>query len=178
MDAQQMIEEHGDAVWRTVYRLLNDPDDARDCYQDTFVDALKLIERGTEVRHWPAVLRRIATCRAMDKLRGRYRNREHGTELIDGFVDRSRLSDDPSSRLETLELCDQVRGALADLPERQAEAFWLRHMEQLSPEAIAEQMDVTSANARQLVHRAVDALRRRLSGDALTSPATLTGDQR
>ena len=50
------------------------------------------------------------------------------------------------------------------LPSQQAEAFWLRHIEQMSPSEVAEQMDIQPGNVRVLVHRAADQLRRILNG--------------
>lgn len=68
------LTEHSDDVWRTAYRLLNDSEDAGECFQQTFTDALK-IDPAT-VRCWRAVLSRIATRRAMDLLRRRYRDQD------------------------------------------------------------------------------------------------------
>ncbi|MEM7680766.1 MAG: sigma-70 family RNA polymerase sigma factor [Planctomycetota bacterium] len=156
-DPQTILDRHGEAVWCTAYRLLGNREDAHDCYQETFVAALRR-DASEPVRHWPALLRRIATCRAMDRLRQRYAEPAPGPP-----VDRFPLVDDrapaPSDRLEQQELLQQVRVELGRMPERQAEAFWLRHMEQMSPDEIATQMDVSPANARQLVHRAADRLR-------------------
>ncbi len=180
-DAQALIEQHGDAVWRTAARLLPNPDDARDCYQDTFLAALKLPDPAA-VRNWSALLRKIATRRAMDRLRLKYRRKESPAQL-DTFPASDRRLDAPGARLEAMELREQVRDALCELPERQAEAFWLRHMEQMTHEQVAEQLETTSANARQLVHRATEALRRKLCPEpsrhkTADNPQALTGEQR
>ena len=53
------------------------------------------------------------------------------------------LDDPPGARIEGEELREQVRQSLARLPSEQAEAFWLRHIEQLSPSEIAELMERT-----------------------------------
>lgn len=37
---EEIVAAHADAVWRTAYRLLNNREDALDCYQQTFLDAL------------------------------------------------------------------------------------------------------------------------------------------
>ncbi|MEM6748964.1 MAG: sigma-70 family RNA polymerase sigma factor [Planctomycetota bacterium] len=166
LDPQTLLQNHGDAVWRTVFRLLGDHDDAHDCYQDTFLAALR-IAQSEEVRSWPALLKRIATRRAMDRLRERY------AKPAPAALGEAPLPDPdpahPGRRLESHEQLHQARAAMAELPERQAEAFWLRHMEQMSPDQIAEHMNVSAANARQLVHRAAQALRDRL---APASPAS------
>ena len=41
-DLEAIVDAHSDVVWRTVYRLVNHYDDARDCYQETFLAAVRL----------------------------------------------------------------------------------------------------------------------------------------
>ena len=43
-DWRTILAEHGPAVWRTVYRLLDHHADALDCYQDTFLAAWRYAE--------------------------------------------------------------------------------------------------------------------------------------
>src|SRR5258705_10863648 len=71
-DWEGIVERDGPAVWRTVYRLLGRRADAEDCYQETFLAALRLWARQP-VRHPRAALQRLATARAVDRLRRRYR---------------------------------------------------------------------------------------------------------
>ena len=70
-DFDAIVAAHSAAVWRTAYRLLNHRDDALDCHQETFLAALRL--QRTDVRHWRGLLLRIATQKAIDRLRQRYR---------------------------------------------------------------------------------------------------------
>ncbi|MEM8781967.1 MAG: sigma-70 family RNA polymerase sigma factor [Planctomycetota bacterium] len=165
-DASPLIQKHGDAVWRTSVRLLGDVDEAWDCYQETFLAALRHPDPGS-VAEWSAWLRRVATNRAMDRLRQTYRRREMAGQL-DELPNRA-TPVNPSARLESEELRDALREALTELPERQAEAFWLRHAEQLTPTQVAEHLGTTPANARQLVHRAATALRDRLADPNLAA---------
>jgi RNA polymerase sigma factor (sigma-70 family) len=62
-----------------------------------------------------------------------------------------------------------VRQALLKLPPQQAEAFWLRHIEQLDSNEIAAQMDIQAGNARVLIHRAIEQLRQLLSAPYATN---------
>ncbi len=156
-DLNEIVAAHSDAVWRTVYRLLNDRDDALDCYQETFLAAQQLATSG-RVQHWRTLLVRIATRRAIDRLRQRYRGEETQHSAQDRLPERTATTS-PDARVEADELREQVRRALANLPEQQAEAFWLRHLEQMSAEAIAEQMGIERGHVRVLVHRAAVGLR-------------------
>jgi RNA polymerase sigma factor (sigma-70 family) len=151
-----IVAAHADAVWRTVYRLLNNREDALDCYQQTFVDAMRL--DGRNVRNWKSTLCCIATRRAMDQLRRRYRDQNIQT-LTNTQLSKQQL---PDQRVLDDEFRRQVRDALATLPDQQAEAFWLRHVEQLDSQEIALQMNLQPGNVRVLVHRASEQLRQLL----------------
>jgi RNA polymerase sigma-70 factor, ECF subfamily len=153
-----IVAAHADAVWRTAFRLLNNHEDALDCYQQTFLDAMRL--DGSAVRSWRSALCCIATRRAMDQLRRRYRDQQVKTRAnIESPTD-----EPPDQPTLDEELRQHVRQALTALSPQQAEAFWLRHIEQLSPSEIAEQMAIQPGNVRVLVHRAAEQLRQLLSG--------------
>jgi RNA polymerase sigma-70 factor (ECF subfamily) len=145
--------------------LLNNREDALDCYQQTFLDAMRL---DGAVRNWRYALCCIATRRAMDQLRRRYRKQQVITRSdIDLPIDVP-----PDQRALHDELRQQVRQALTMLPPQQAEAFWLRHIEHMSPSEVAEQMNIEPGNVRVLVHRAAEQLGRLLG----ESHALRTGD--
>src|SRR3989442_15178534 len=78
-----ILTEHGEAVWRTVYRLLDHHADALDCYQETFLAAWRFAEREP-VADWTSFLISLATRRAMDRLRQRYRDRARGIAIDSG----------------------------------------------------------------------------------------------
>ena len=159
-DFEAIVAAHSSAVWRTAYRLLANREDALDCCQETFLDALRVSGRGP-VRHWRSLLVRIATRRAIDRLRERYR-RDEKTNSCEQLATLPAAEMAPDAPVQCAELREHVRRALAELPPQQAEAFWLRHVEQLSPAEIAEQLQIEPGNLRVLVHRAAAGLRRLL----------------
>jgi len=155
-DLSDVVAEHAAAVWRTAYRLLKDREDTLDCHQETFLAAQKLAAQES-VRCWRSVLVQIATRRAIDRLRQRYRRDQElvkSEPVIEADVDVS-----PEAYARAAELRDHVRRALSQLPEQQAEAFWLRHVEDLDVREVAEQMSLEPGHVRVLVHRAAAALR-------------------
>ena len=81
-DWQGIVNKFGPAVWRTAYKLLDNHTDAAEVFSETFVSALKLSKRQ-RMRHFSALLTRIATAKAIDRLRRRYRNREFCTAELD-----------------------------------------------------------------------------------------------
>lgn len=162
---EAIVAENADVVWRIACQLLSNEDDARDCYQQTFLDAMRL--EAKSVKDWRSMLCRITTRRAMDLLRKRYRDRE----VFPRSAEEPHQDNPPDKQLMNDEFREEVRQALATLPTQQAEAFWLRHIEQLPPTEIADQLNVQPGHVRVLVHRAAKHLRITLKANygAITS---------
>ena len=159
-DWSEVVQQHGPIVWRTVYRLLNNEADASDCFQDTFVSALKL-SQAEAVRNWPGLLKRLATARALERLRQRYCEAARSARLAEDFR-RPGKADEPSRLAEASELAEHLRRALTDLDARQAEVFCLACLEGLDYRQIAAHMAVTVNHVGVLLHRAKSRLRERL----------------
>jgi RNA polymerase sigma-70 factor, ECF subfamily len=161
-DWAQIVEQHGPDVWRTAYRLLSDHDDASDCYQETFLQAVEYARRQA-VTCWPAVLRRIATTRAIDLLRRRYRT-THRCESLSILVDEPAGSGpSPDANEQLRESLEQLRQALAEIPPAQAEVFWLSEVEMLSHTDIGDQIGVGPKQVAIYLHRAKQKLRQLLA---------------
>src|SRR5437762_13797875 len=94
-DWNAMVHDEGPAVWRTLWRLLGNRADADDCFQETFLAALVYSrDQGREVHHWSALLQKIATTRAVDRLRPRYRRHA----ATDGSTNEDIADATPSAR--------------------------------------------------------------------------------
>jgi RNA polymerase sigma-70 factor, ECF subfamily len=157
----EVIRDHGPLVWRTAYRLLGREADAADCFQQTFLAAVELDAAGP-VRNWPAALRRIATIRALDQLRTRYRNRSRSEPLpAEPTADLSAL--DPVCLASGSELAAALRSALSEIDARQAQVFCLVCLDGLSHQEAADALGITANHAGVLLHRARAALRERLA---------------
>ena len=174
-DWEGIVRLHGRAVWRTAWRVLADAADADDCMQEAFVDAVEL-SRREPVRDWGRLLTRLATSRALDRLRRRIReaNRRNGhgggrsgngmsgaaavheTHELDTLPGRS---DDPGDALEGRELHERLRLSLAKLSPQQAETFYLRYMEELDYGEIAEALGIDVNQVGVVLHRARARLR-------------------
>jgi RNA polymerase sigma-70 factor, ECF subfamily len=156
-------------VWRTLWRLLADRADVEECFQETFLAALRLSEREA-VESWPAVLCSIATARAMDRLRRRYRAAgrrpvEPGGEAQARELLAAAASTEasPEQRAVAAELSDRLRDALALLPERQAEIFYLHALCGWSHREVGARMQMTESAVGVAVHRARQRLRELMS---------------
>lgn len=159
-DWSQICELHGPVVWNTVYRALNDYTQALDCYQDVLLEAFQRT-KDRHVEDWPSLLRWLSIRRAIDRLRQRKRL---DAKVVVSFElsELAAANDGPVEAAQLNELLDRVCEELANLPERQAEAFWLRCIEQMSYAAIARQLGVDANEVGVLVHRARLRLRKLL----------------
>jgi RNA polymerase sigma-70 factor (ECF subfamily) len=163
-DWSAIVGQHGPLVWKTAFRLLNHDADAADCFQRTFVSALEL-SRAEPIRHWPALLRRLATARALERIRQRLGERKHLRALPEEpTVDRKAA--EPGRDAQAHELAADLRLALAEIDERQAQVFCLACLEDASYEEIAGQLGVTVNHVGVLLNRAKASLRERLRAHA------------
>jgi len=162
-DWETIVTNHSEAVWRTSYRLCGNAEDAADCFQETFLAALEFSRRPKQkVRNWPALLKRLCTFRALDLLRRRARNINRQDDLAarQGTVC---SPPGPVQHAEAMELSARLRQALAALPDRQAEVFSLRCLDEMSYRDIARQLGIRTSAVGVLLHRARSRLRELLA---------------
>jgi RNA polymerase sigma-70 factor (ECF subfamily) len=165
-DWSQIVQHHGPIVWRTAHRLLNNEADACDCFQRTFISALEL-ERTEVIRNWPALLKRLATARALECFRRRRRESNRLTTLaVSSVIDRKGVG--PLKAAEASELAEHLREALADLEDQQAQVFCLACLDELNYQEIADQLGVTVNHVGVLLNRARATLRERLQAHTPT----------
>jgi RNA polymerase sigma-70 factor (ECF subfamily) len=138
--------------------------DAADCFQKTFLDAWTL-SRREPVDNWSALVRRLATARALDLLRSRYRRTNRMEPSADPRAMPSRDAG-PQEQAEEAELAERLRAALAELPSRQAEAFCLRWLDEMSYQEIGERLGMETNAVGVMLHRARKRLREILGSKA------------
>ncbi len=71
-DWERIVREHGPMVFDTAWRILGHAADTEDVVQEVFLEVFRLRADGG-VRSWPGYLRRMAACRALDRLRQKRR---------------------------------------------------------------------------------------------------------
>jgi RNA polymerase sigma-70 factor, ECF subfamily len=169
VDWDAIVAREGPAVWRTAYRLVGNRADAEDCFQETFLAALPIFRRE-RVDHPQALLQRLATARALDRLRRRYRRaRRESTGVVElGDVHGDELP--PSQLAESAELSERLRAALAALPPKQAQAFCLFYLDGWDYVRIAGQLAASVSGIGVLLHRARHRLRELLADYPIAEP--------
>src|SRR5262249_18561880 len=172
-DWDRIVREQGPRVYAAAWRILGHAGDAEDVVQDVFLEVHRLWT-SRPVRYWPALLHRLATCRALDRLRQR-----KTFAPLDGCT---LLSPDsgPEGEAVARELARRLREAVAGLPDREAAVFCLRYFEDHSYHAIAQTLGITHGAVATALHKARGKLEALLTtecakgknGEALSSGST------
>jgi RNA polymerase sigma-70 factor (ECF subfamily) len=140
----------------TAWRLLGHVADAEDAFQDAMLDAVQLHSRQA-IDNWGGLLRRLVTRRAIDRLRTRRRTRR--STVIEPEV---AITVPPDAAMLERELANRLRAAIADLPDREATVFSLRHFAELTNPQIAQALDITSDAVAVALHKARAKLKQSL----------------
>jgi RNA polymerase sigma-70 factor (ECF subfamily) len=147
-DWDRIVREYGPLVFATAWRILGHAADTEDVVQEVFLQVHQL-QRTDPVRSWPGLLRRLAACRALDRLRQR---KSHAP--ITGLALLGSANDGPEAVAMEHELADRLRQAIAQLPEREATVFCLRYFDDLSYQEIAETLHIRTGAVASALHKA------------------------
>jgi RNA polymerase sigma-70 factor (ECF subfamily) len=155
----ELADQYGRMVFATAHRILDNTHDAEDVLQQVF---LKLFRtwgskiKPEAIRDWGAYLRTLATRTALDLLRAKKQRRWREIPLDEDAPPKELMSSGASAIEEKM---DRLRQALAALPERDAQVFTMRYLEEFSYEAIATQMGLSINLVGVILHRARKTLR-------------------
>ena len=171
----RLVEErHGD-IYALLYRLTEDPEEARDLTQETFLQAFRNIAgfRGdADLRTW---LYRIAVNQARNRWRWWKRRRRDRTVSLDAPVSDGQDTPlsaglagdeglDPECQALARERERALHAALKSLSRTYREVIVLRDIEGLSYEEVAATLDLNVGTVKSRLNRGRTELRRRLEG--------------
>jgi RNA polymerase sigma-70 factor (ECF subfamily) len=150
----ELLACHGQSAWKLVVRILgNDGPDAADCFQQAFVEGARRHRGSGDVASLPALLKHIATVRAIDVVRRRIKERRK-LRSIDGTARDLRTGGEPGVVAESNEFLQDLRVALTRLPHSQAAAFVLTQIEEVPYADAAVALGVTVNHLNVLLYRA------------------------
>jgi RNA polymerase sigma-70 factor (ECF subfamily) len=157
VDWQIVIKKYGQSVWQTAYRLLDNHTDASDCFQETFICALEVC-RTQKILNMQALLVRIVTTRAIDRLRQRYASRKHISDDTSFEVVKSK-GPSPDKAMINQEMAAHLRKAIAQLPSHEAEVVCLKYFGTMNYNQIAKELGMNANTVGVLLNRARNRLR-------------------
>jgi RNA polymerase sigma factor (sigma-70 family) len=147
---QSFLDEHREPVWRLLVSLVG-RSEAEDCFQETFIAALRAypkLRADSNLRAWVLT---IAHHKALDSHRGRARR---AIPVAEPAAVDARSAEQPAT--VDRELWD----AVGELPERQRSAVVLRYMADLPHAEIAAAIGCSEEAARRSLHEGLSKLRK------------------
>lgn len=171
-DPESWVDLYGDLLYRFALSRVKDTSLSEDLVQETFLAALKSrsnFQGRSTARTW---LIAILKHKIVDHIRKRVR--EPASDKVESLSDASandavegNFKDDggwlnrpskwdvnPMNIYEQKEFMDILYRCLANLPERQAEAFMMRELDGLGTEEICKALDISATNSWVILYRA------------------------
>ena len=159
-DISRLVEQYSDMVYRLVFRIVPDREEARDITQELFI---KLFEN-------PAYLNSAGNTRgyllktAYNKALNHKRNqRIHRIKELDAHDIEISYSPGPEEALRKTEQAQTVRKYLDSLSPQQREAVLCRFYGEMKLEEIARELGVNEATVRVHIKRALHKLKNLMS---------------
>jgi RNA polymerase sigma factor (sigma-70 family) len=143
---QAFMDEHAGDVWRLVAALAS-PHEADDCFQETFLAALRAYPELASARNLRGWVLRIAYTKVMDSHRSRARHPRAVAEVPERPAPAAAEGD------------DELWGLVRLLPDRQREAVAYRFALDMSYADVARAMRCSQEAARRSVHEGIKRLR-------------------
>jgi RNA polymerase sigma factor (sigma-70 family) len=142
------LEQHRSTVYRFLAVAVG-PDGADDCFQDTFLAALRAYPRLTDASRLDRWILRIASRKAIDHHRAAGRR----------AIPTGEVSERPAAAAGQPEFDGELSAAVASLPPKQRLAVVHRHVLDRSYADVAEIMGTSEEAARANVYQGVRKLR-------------------
>ena len=146
----------GEKLYRLAYRLLNDPDDAKDALQDVYIKLWKLKDKLAEYKSVEAFAMTITKNHCLDKIKLKK------TVPLESKHTYNKSNDDmdPQIKLELKDDMKNINKLLSLLPEQQRIILELRDIEGYSYEEIEEVMNLPVNAIRVNLSRARKKIRK------------------
>jgi RNA polymerase sigma-70 factor (ECF subfamily) len=164
---EQLIADYADMVYRVCYRILQDPGDAEDAMQETFITVYRSIDsfRGdSKLSSW---LYRVAANKSLSILRSRKRKQSLNVSLETDEGDELPIADESIGVPEDLLLREEnlqvLQEALDAMSPKLRAAVVLYELEDLSIKETAEALDISESATKVRVHRGRIFLQKYLS---------------
>jgi RNA polymerase sigma-70 factor (ECF subfamily) len=159
-----IYERHTDTVRRVCRRMLTNPQDAEEAFQETFLKVYRALGRFNGRYQLGAWITRIATNVCLDQIRSKARHPVKSVEPDSLDVDLESavaIEDaDPEYQVIRRQESRHVRRVLEQLPPKHRAAIILRDFECLSYAEVARALDITECQTKALIHRARKSFKR------------------
>ncbi|MEM9080168.1 MAG: sigma-70 family RNA polymerase sigma factor [Verrucomicrobiota bacterium] len=158
--ARELFGRYEEGLYRYLWQMLRHQQDSEDALQDTFRKALQALPRYREESHFKSWLFRIGHNTALDLIR----RRKKVVEMSEGQEEGLAAGGvGPLEALEAREQVEELRRAVAKLPDAEREVVSLRMQADLSFAEIAKVLGAPLGTVLARMHKAKQRLRTQLA---------------
>jgi RNA polymerase sigma-70 factor, ECF subfamily len=150
---EALFRTHWSRAWRAAYLIVHDGPAAEDIAQESFLAAIRALDRFDRRRPFGPWLHRIVVNRAIDWVRARALRREVGGEVED---EAAAPQGAPSG------YSDDVVAALRSLPAEHRAVIVMRYLLEYTPGEIAAALELPRGTVNSRLRRGLDRLGERL----------------
>jgi RNA polymerase sigma-70 factor (ECF subfamily) len=171
-----IVHRYREPIFRRVFGLLRNHEDAEEVTQDTFLRARRGLDAFRGDAAFSTWLYQIATNLAHNRYWFWWRRKRHASVSLDAAISPEAdltlaevLPDeepDPGAKAVTQELVERVQAAMEQLSPPHREILTLRNVRNLSYEEIAALLDLSLGTVKSRIARARDALKQVLGEQA------------
>jgi len=169
---EELVRQYDQAVLRLALHLTGSEQDARDVYQDAFLEAYRNLGSFRFECSFYTWIYRIVTNLCLDHLRKRQVRKEDAPVVVDSDGEEysiiDQVADDrsgasPERDLMRRELGARIARALTKLTPRERMVFEMKHYQGLKLRTIGEALNTTEETAKNTLFRATQKLRAALA---------------
>lgn len=165
---EELVRRYEHKVYNITYRMLSNPEDAREAQQEAFLRAYRFLPKFEAKSSFYTWLYRIATNVSLTKLR---RRKEPRTVSLDEPLGEDgsgslEIPDDihtPETEFKRRRLKDAIQKAVDELPPDYKPVVVLRDMEGMPNEEVSESLGISVPAVKSRLHRGRMMLRERLA---------------
>jgi RNA polymerase sigma-70 factor (ECF subfamily) len=165
---QQLYERYQRPVYAVVYRIISDPEEAKDTTQEVFLTIYRSLAlwNPQKAKFFTWIYRVSINC-AIDHWRTRRRRAEiqwtEKTAIPLAYIPTGRGDEPPVERkLEVKEQVARMHSCLHEFPQQQRQFFILRYNDGLKLREIAEKEGFKLETVKSSLYRATHSMKRRL----------------
>jgi RNA polymerase sigma-70 factor (ECF subfamily) len=171
-----IVHRYRERIFRRVFGMLKNHEDAEEVTQDTFLRARRGLESFRGDAAFSTWLYQIATNLAHNRYWFWWRRRRHAAVSLDAVISADAdltlaevLPDeqpDPGEEMVTQELLERVEAAMKVISPSHREILTLRNVRNLSYEEIAARLDLSLGTVKSRIARAREALKEAMGDHA------------
>lgn len=162
---EEIVNRYSNRIINLAARIMGSTDDGWDVAQEVFISIWKNIDSFDSNRDLYPWIRKITINACYEELRKRGKRLESSLDDVEDGEPSIDIPDEkysPEDAFDKIELNEVIKKALETLPEHYRITLWLRVVENLTYEEIAETLNINIGTVKSRINMARKLMRERL----------------